>query len=469
MARRDFLKVSTLTGIGFWVAAGNQPRIRASVNDQITVAGVGVGGKGWGDIENASRWGKVVAVCDVDRGRAKHAQLQFEGSKDYTDYRKMFDELGKSIDAVTVSTSDHMHAPISLLAMEMGKHVYAQKPLTRTVAEARKMGEVAKKMNVCTQMGNQGSADAGLRRAAMSLRAGVLGNVKEIHVWTDRPIWPQGIERQTLETFAAAMCRDNPDNAEEEIRKKKEEIAQHLENLDWESWIGAGKYREYFPGLYHAFVWRGWWDFGSGALGDIGCHSLNMAFVGLNLANPATIFAETSGHNFDSFPNQSVVTWEFPALGSRAPLTFKWYDGGLRPDADFLRDHGVNPEAIGGSLIIGDEGYMVGNRVVKGRSIEKVEIPAVTVSEHGQDAAHSLEWGNAIREGKPENCWSNFPNVAGPLAEMILAGNLAVWTANKPGEVGEKIEWDAPGMKIINKVNTPGIEELITPVYREGY
>ncbi|MDR1958643.1 MAG: Gfo/Idh/MocA family oxidoreductase [Planctomycetaceae bacterium] len=469
LSRRHFLKTASVTGMGFWVAAGNTPRISASVNEQITVAGIGVGGKGGGDIENASRWGKVVAVCDADRGRAQNAQKKYGLSTFYTDYRKMFDEQGDRIDAVTVSTSDHMHAPISLLAMASGKHVYSQKPLTRTVSEARKMGNVAAEKRVCTQMGNQGSAEESLRRASALLNAGAIGHVAEIHVWTNRPIWPQGMDRMTLESFSAQIKKDNPDHADEEIGKKKAEMAKGLENLDWESWIGAGKFREFYPRQCHDFVWRGWWDFGTGALGDIGCHSLNMAFVGLNLRNPAKIIAKTSGHHFDSFPKQSVVTWEFPELGGRKALIFKWYDGGLRPDTELLKDHGINPEDDNGSLILGDEGYMVGTGIRKGKTIDPVSFPPVTKSEFGTDAAHSLEWGNAIRNGKPETCWSNFPNVAGPLAEMILAGNLAVWTANKPDEEGELIEWDAQAMKITNHVKTSGLEELIHPVYRQGW
>ncbi|MCL2349003.1 MAG: Gfo/Idh/MocA family oxidoreductase [Planctomycetaceae bacterium] len=452
ISRRRFLKTTTaLTGLGFWVAAGVTPNVRASANERIAVAGIGIGGKGEGDINNASRWGDIVAVCDVDRDRLANAKKRFERSKDYTDFRKMFDDLGKSIDAVTVSGPDHMHAPASLMAMRLGKHVYAQKPLTRTIYESRLMADTAREMKVCTQMGNQGSAGQALRETAMQLKAGVLGPVKEIHIWTDRPIWPQGINRPNPADFP------------------REEIENGLKNLDWDCWINAAKFRDYCPGAYHSFVWRGWWDFGTGALGDIACHAFNMPFVGLELTAPVSVVAKTSGHNRDSFPSKSKVTFQFPARGNFAPLTFTWYDGGWKPNEEMRKEYGFKEDAISGSLIIGEKGYVRGNQIVGAEPVKNVEVRYAPTGADGEDATHSLEWGTAIRENKPENCWSNFPNVAGPLAEAILTGNLAVWNASKPNEEGDMIEWDSKNMKITNNVSTPGLDELIRPVYRDGY
>ena len=451
ISRRGFLKTGTLAGIGFWVAAGATPQARASVNEQIAVAGIGIGGKGGGDIANAARWGKVIAVCDVDRGRLAGAEKRYEGAKAYTDFRKLFDEMGKSIDAVTVSGPDHMHTAVSLMAMRRGIHVYAQKPLTRTIYEARLMGQVAAKNKVCTQMGNQGSAGAGLRRTAAQLQAGVLGKVSEVHIWTDRPIWPQGLDRPKQSDFP------------------KEDVERGLKNVDWDNWISTAPMREFLPGTYHDFKWRGWWDFGTGALGDICCHSLNMAFVGLNLRNPSSVIAKTTGHNHDSFPSSSVVTFQFPALGDRGPIKFVWYDGGWKPNEQMLGDYGFSKDAIGGTLVIGEKGYVRGSQIVGAEPIEGVEFRRAPETEGGEDPMHSLEWGLAIKNNEPETCWSNFTTTAGPLTETVLAGNLAVWNADKPNEEGDLIEWDPVNMKITNNINTPGIEDRIKPTYRKGY
>ena len=452
ISRRGFLKSGTLAGVGFWVAAGNMSQARASANEQIAVAGIGIGGKGGGDIANAARWGKVVAVCDIDRGRLAGAAKHYEGAKPYTDFRKLFEEMGDSIDAVTVSGPDHMHTAASLMAMRRGIHVYAQKPLTRTVYEARMMGRIALENKVCTQMGNQGSASAGLRRTAMQLQAGVLGKVKEIHIWTNRPIWPQGIDRAKQSDFS------------------KEEVEKGLANVDWDSWIGPAPMREYLPNrAYHDFNWRGWWDFGTGALGDICCHSLNMAFVGLNLRNPASVIAKTTGHNHDSFPSSSEVTFQFPKLGDRDALKFVWYDGGWKPNDEILKDYGFSLEADSGTLIIGEKGYVRGSQIVGTDPIEGVEFRKAPEADGNEDAMHSLEWGLAIKNNEPETCWSNFTATSGPLTETVLAGNLAVWNADKPNEEGDLIEWDPVNMKITNNVKTPGLDELIKPVYRKGY
>jgi predicted dehydrogenase len=276
-SRRRFLQTTAATmGVGYWVAGGVQAQESKSPNQRIAMASIGIGGKGTSDSDDAGKRGDMVAICDVDEGRLNQAgENRFPKAKRYTDFRKLLDEMGKSIDAVTVSTTDHTHAPAALMAMRMGKHCFCQKPLTRTIYEARLMGKVAREMKVATQMGNQGTASSGLRRGAAWLRAGVLGNVQEIHIWTNRPIWPQGIERP-----APTECP---------------------KTVDWDLWLGPAPKRPYSKG-YHPFAWRGWWDFGAGALGDMGCHNINMAFMGLDLRNPVSVQAETSGHNKDSFP-----------------------------------------------------------------------------------------------------------------------------------------------------------------------
>jgi len=466
ISRRHFLQGTSLTAFGFWAAAGLSPVVRAaSPNERIAVAGIGIGGKGGGDIANASRWGDVVAVCDIDRGRLAGAQKRYEGAKGYTDFRKLFDEMEKSIDAVTVSTSDHVHTAASLMAMRRGKHVYTQKPLTRTVYEARLMGKTALENKVCTQMGNQGSASDGLRKTAAQLKAGVLGNVTEIHIWTNRPIWPQGIERQKQSDFS------------------QEQIEKGLQNVDWDSWIGPAPMREFLPGVYHDFKWRGWWDFGSGALGDMACHTFNMPYYACELKNPVSVQAITSGHNFDSFPQRSKIFFEFPAVEWRPSVKGVWYDGGNRPDEKLLTDLGLEKPGGSGSLIIGEKGvlyspgdhcdspeYYVDKKRVEIDDLPKVEFRKNSfVDDNYFDLANSLELYEAITKNDPSLCFSNYTANGGPLTETILLGNLAVWAANKPNELGEKIEWDAVNLKVTNNVQTQGVVELIKPVYNEGY
>jgi len=434
-SRRMFLKSSAALGAGYWIAGGLPAQESKSPNERIRFACIGVEGKGRSDSDNAAQHGDVVAICDVDSDRVNRAgDKRFPRAKRFADFRKLLEEMESSIDAVTVSTPDHMHAPAALMAMRMGKHCFCQKPLTRTVYEARLMGQVARDNNLATQMGNQGTADDSLRRAAAWLRAGAIGKVREVHVWTNRPIWPQGIPR-----LAPAPCPDN---------------------LDWELWVGAAPMRPYGrpqPGTegkpYHPFNWRGWWDFGSGALGDMACHEINMAFMGLELRNPTSIRAESSGHNHDSFPKASQVTYEFPANAWRDPVKLVWYDGGNAPSRELCE--GKDP-GKSGKLVVGDKGKLWGyGELLGGGEPMDVKFP--------KSPGHVQEWVDAIRGGKP--AMSNFPDYAGPLAEIVLAGNLAVWLADKNGSPA-KIEWDAANLRANN---ADALEPLLKPVYRPGY
>jgi predicted dehydrogenase len=425
-SRRRFLQTTAATvGVGYWVAGGVQAQESKSPNQRIAMASIGIGGKGTSDSDDAGKRGDMVAICDVDEGRLNQAgENRFPKAKRYTDFRKLLDEMGKSIDAVTVSTTDHTHAPAALMAMRMGKHCFCQKPLTRTIYEARLMGKVAREMKVATQMGNQGTASSGLRRGAAWLRAGVLGNVQEIHIWTNRPIWPQGIERP-----APAECP---------------------KTVDWDLWLGPAPKRPYSKG-YHPFAWRGWWDFGAGALGDMGCHNINMAFMGLDLRNPVSVQAETSGHNKDSFPTWSIITYQFAANAQRPALKMVWYDGGKLPPSEVLGE--LQPSKGGGSLIIGDKGRLWGNQLI-GVEPTDVSFP--------ESPGHFDEWTQAIQGGPAP--MSNFPDYAAPLTETVLLGNLAVWVAAS-GQ-GEKVEWDSENMKA---KNIPGLETLVKPEYQPGY
>ncbi len=430
--RRQFLQTTTATGVGFWIAGGVQAQESDSPNERIAMASVGIGGKGSGDSADAGEAGNMVAICDVDEDRLNAVgKTRFPKAKKYTDFRKMLDEMSQSIDAVTVSTPDHTHAPAALMAMRMGKHCFCQKPMTHSIYEARLMGKVAREMKLATQMGNQGTAESGLRESAALIKAGMLGKVAEVHVWTNRPIWPQGGSRPEP--------KDPP------------------ANLKWDLWLGPAPERPYGNG-YHPFAWRGWWDFGTGALGDMACHNMNLPYMGLDLRDPISVQAETSGHNKDSFPKWSVITYEFPATDVRPAINMIWYDGGKRPDKELL--DGQQP-ASEGTLTIGEKGKLLSSgtggsyQLLDGATEMEVEFP--------KSPGHFNEWVDAIKGGEP--AVSNFPDYASPLTEVVLLGNLAVWMAPEPG-VGEKVEWDAQNMKV---KNIQGLDTIIKPVYREGY
>ncbi len=420
--RRSFLRNASVTAAGFWVAGGLSAQAGESPNERLGMASIGIGGKGDSDSRDAAKHGDMVAICDVDKNRLAAALKRFPGAKGYTDYRKMLDEMGKSIDAVTVSTPDHTHAPASLMAMRMGIHCFCQKPLTRTIYEARLVGQVARENKLATQMGNQGTATDALRRSAHWLKNGAIGTVKELHIWTDRAKgwWLQGVDRPAPKSPPS--------------------------HLPWDLWLGVAPKRPYADG-YHPFAWRGWWDFGTGALGDIACHVVSMPFMGLDLRNPVSAVAETSGHNKDSFPEWSIITFEFAATEQRPALTLTWYDGGKLPAKELCGGHGPLPKT--GSLAVGDKGILLNDKLLDGGTPVDVKFP--------HSPGHFEEWIRAIKTGEP--AMSNFPDYAGPLTETVLLGNLAVWA-------GKKIMWDAANMKV---TNVDGLEPMIKPTYRKGY
>lgn len=426
--RREFLKTSALAGAGVWVVESGVLADVKSPNERIAFACIGVGGKGGSDTSDAAKHGDIVALCDVDEDTLNKAGEKYPNAKRFTDYRKLFEEMGKSIDAVTVSTPDHHHAPASVLAMRMGKHCFCQKPLTHSIWEARRMGEIAREMKVATQMGNQGTANPGLRRSAALVKAGVLGTVKEVHVWTNRPIWEQGGPRP--EGMPAPS------------------------SVHWDVWLGPAPERPYAAGrVYHPFGWRGWWDFGTGALGDMACHTVNMPYMALDLRNPTSVVAETSGNNKDSYPKWSVIKFEFPANDQRPAVAMTWYDGGKKPPPELIGDMKLSNS---GSLIVGEKGrlYTPGdygeNGMLMGVTEVEVQFP--------KSPGHFDEFVRAIRGGEP--AMSNFPDYAGPLTETILLGNLAVWAD------GKKIEWDSKELKASN---APEVAHIIKPEFRSGW
>jgi predicted dehydrogenase len=429
--RRDFLKASALAGVGFWVAgpAAAEKKERSPL-ERVRFACIGVGGKGGSDTADAARHGDVVAICDVDESTLGKASARYPKAQKFTDFRKLFEKMGDSIDAVTVSTPDHVHAVASGMAMLLGKHCFTQKPLTHNIWEARRLAEIASEKKVATQMGNQGSASSGLRKAAALVRAGALGTVKEVHVWTNRPIWPQGIKRPPKQEAPAT--------------------------LHWDLWLGPARARPYGKG-YHPFAWRGWWDFGTGALGDMACHTMNLPFRALELRDPDWVEAQTSGHDRDSYPKWSVIRYHFPARGKRPALTMTWYDGGKLPDAKLL---GGKKVARSGSLMVGDKGklYAPGDGVGSYQLLAGAREVGV---KYPKSPGHFQELVRAIKGGPP--ALSNFPEYATPLTETVLLGNLAVWA-------GKRVEWDARAMRAsVKEEPEPDLDRIVKPRYRKGY
>jgi predicted dehydrogenase len=442
-SRRDFMRYSAAAGAGYWVAGGLALKASASPNEQLQIACCGVNGKGRSDVENASKFGKIHALCDVDRKFLDLSARMYKTDNKFTDYREMLDKLGDQVDVVTCSTPDHTHAVILAKALKMGKNCYGQKPLTHSIWEARELQNIAREAGVVTQMGNQYTAFEPMREAAYRLRNGQVGTVKEVHVWTNRPVWPQGEAR----------------GPEKPVPKE----------LDWESWIGPAPMRPYADG-YHTFKWRGWWDFGTGALGDMACHTCNLPFMGLNMRDPTGVVAETSGHDHDSYPTKSKIKFDFPELDGRAPFTFYWYDGTNLPPAELYADF-VKPGKDGkpkslnasGCLIVGDKctmyaaGDYANDGIELNNGVEWMEVDYPKPPGE-PELGHVAEFYEAILDPKNKKAMSNFVDYAGPLTETILLGNLAVWK-------GEPVKWDA---KTITP-DDPSLMAIVKPAYREGY
>ncbi|MCC7474952.1 MAG: Gfo/Idh/MocA family oxidoreductase [Pirellulales bacterium] len=439
--RRKFLQTSAVAGLGYWITGGLEAAESRSPNEQIQIACIGVGGKGQSDVSNVSKFGKIIALCDVDATILEPQVKVYKVDHNFSDFREMLDKLGDRVDAVTVSTPDHNHAVAAAKAMKMGKHVYCQKPLTHSIWEARRLAEIAREKGVATQMGNQHTAHPAMRKAAYQVKAGQLGTVKEVHVWTNRPVWPQGEERPATKPVPST--------------------------LNWDAWIGCAPFRPYAEG-YHPFKWRGWWDFGTGALGDMACHTCNLPFMALNMRDPISVVAECAEHNGDSYPPRSKITFEFPKLGDRAAFTLYWYDGGNLPERHLFEgvtittksDDGkvIPPPAISGVLLIGDKAkmYAAGDYAEQGTEIVGDVEPMN--ANYPRSPGHEKEWFNAMRDPK-KPAMSNFPDYSGPLTETILLGNLAVYKRGK-------VEWDPINLK---PLNDPSLEKIVRPTYREGY
>lgn len=486
-SRREFLQNTSAIGAAIFVGGSIDLRGQErSANERMNVACFGVGGKGGSDSAHAAEFGNVLAICDVDRNtlESKSKAKGFTSAEKYTDYRELLDKHGKNIEIATISTPDHMHGPITLACMRLGISCYTQKPLTRTIYEARKLAEVAKETGVCTQMGNQGTALDSSREAIAQISSGVLGTLKEVYAWSNRPVWAQGPgRRMDIDKFAAQAKKDDPENAEKLIEKKKEEIAKALERVDWKNWLGVAPPRPYWPGLYHTFQHRGWWDFGTGALGDMACHQLTVPFASCGLRDPISVVAKSTGHDFDSFPASSVIKFEFPETPERPAIPFWWYDRrGNKPPMEVFAKYGIKTVSDSGVMIIGEKGAFYSTDDYCGKydlkGVEKVKVDYEKAEDKGNNDLNNMyELFRAKRANDPKIAKSNFIDRAGPLTETILLGNLAVWAAAKGsdngelGDWGEKVEWDAKGLKVTNlaSLKTPGVADLIKPVYAEGH
>jgi hypothetical protein len=462
LSRRQFLVYSSIAAAGasaFTACATPRPR-RLAATDKLRIACVGVGGKGRSDVAHCGSE-EIVALCDADESQAVEARKSFPNAKFYADWREMLDEEEDNIDAITVSTPDHLHAVVASRAIKMGKHVYCQKPLTQTVHEARYLRKLASQYNVVTQMGNQGSAEDGLRRAVEVVQAGVIGPIRQIHVWTNRPIWPQGLRR--------------PDGSDP--------VPQ---GLKWDHFLGPADPIPYKAGIYHPFNWRGWFDFGTGALGDMACHTANMPFRAAKLGYPKLIeLLDHSELNPDTFPKTSKIRFLFPSREGLPETEFFWYDGNpsdkevkpLRPHEDITTDIRAMLDNVpdAGCLLIGETGqvfspdsYGAGffikmndeKDLVISNSHEAVKAVPQTIPRNthpgGSDERQHLEWIAGCKGG-PEP-YSNF-NIAAYLTEIILLGCVALRT-------GKKLEWDGPGMKA---ANAPEAAQFIKRAYRKGY
>ena len=449
--RREFVSLAALAAATATIVprhvlgAANQP----SANEKLNIAGVGVGGMGANNLAKCAGE-NIVALCDLDSAHASKTFSTYPGAKTYKDFRVMLDRQ-KDIDAVIVATPDHTHAVIALAAIELGKHVYVQKPLAHSVQEARVLTEAARRNSVATQLGNQGHSGDGARLICEWIADGAIGAVQEVHAWTNRPVWAQGIEV------------DRP-----------QETPPVPASLDWDLWIGPAATRPYHP-TYHPGTWRAWWDFGTGSLGDLGCHILDAPFWALNLKYPTSVegcvstywhdlWQETKAKN-ETYPRSTIVRFQFPERDGMPPTKLTWWDGGMMPARpDDLEEGRRMGDSDGGVLFVGDKGKLVcgcygrSPRLIPEPKMQAYTRPAETLARipDGQDG-HELDWVRACKGGQPAS--SNF-DFSGPLSEMVLMGNLAVRYPNR------KLLWIGEKMEVTNDAEA---NSYVRRQYRQGW
>jgi predicted dehydrogenase len=446
LTRREFIGTTATAAAGFVIVPRKVlggPGYQAP-SDTLNIGCVGVGGKGTSDIWACSTE-NIVALCDADDEQMARFMTQKDNKPEYQpkydkaakhrDFRKMLEK--EKLDAITVSTPDHTHAVVAMTAMKMGKHVFVQKPLTHTVKEARLLAQEAKKRNLVTQMGNQGHSKEGARLICEWIWDGAIGDVREVHVWTNRPIWPQGI--------------DAP-----------KEIPSVPPTLDWDVWLGPAPWRPYHP-AYLPFNWRGWWDYGTGAVGDMGAHLVDQPFWALKLGAPATVQASSTKYTKDSYPLAEVITYEFPARGKMPPARMIWYDGGLMPPRPAVLDEGrMMGDDSGGCLFVGAKGmimcstYGENPRILPEQLMRDYKRPGKTIP---RSPGIMEEWIAAIKAGKKSTTDFDY---SGPLTETMLLGNVAL----RMKDATAVLHWDAVNMQV---TNLPEANQFIHKEYRAGW
>ncbi len=451
-SRRTFLKTSaaafaTIQIVPSFVigARGQTPP-----SQKLNIAGIGIGGMGGNNIKRCAEENNIVALCDVDQEYAAHTFKEHPDAKQYVDYREMLDKQ-KDIDAVIIATPDHVHAPIAMAAMRAGKHVYCQKPLAHSVNEVRAMTEAARKYKVATQMGNQGHSNEGARQICEWIWSGAIGNVHEVHAWTNRPVWPQGIEVE--------RPKDTPPVPAP---------------LDWDRWIGPAPMRPYNP-IYLPAKWRAWWDFGTGSLGDLGCHILDPVFWSLKLKYPVAVegcistywegFWKKTEPKNETYPRSTIARYNFPAREGMPEVKLTWWDGGLMPPRpDELEEGRQMGDSDGGVLFHGDKGILMcgcygkSPQLIPQSKMTDFKRPAPTLDRvKGGETGHEKNWLEACRGGKP--ACSNF-DYSGPLSEMVLMGNLCVRFP------GRRLLWDGEKMEVTNDAEA---NKYVKREYRQGW
>lgn len=426
LTRRQMLRTTAVGAAAVWTTAkswgGEAP---ASPNEKLNIAGIGVGGQGGWDVgECASQ--NIVALCDVDQRRAANSYKRFPKAKHFRDYRKMLDQIHGEIDAVVVGTPDHSHALPAVTAMNLGKHCYCEKPLAHCVYEVRKMIDVAKAKKLATQMGTQIHAGTNYRRVVELVQSGVIGPVGEVHVW--HPVAYGGGDRP----------KETPPVPPE---------------LDWDLWLGAAPARPYHP-CYCPGTWRSWWDFGTGGLGDFGCHYMDLPYWALKLRHPTTIEAEGPPVHPERTSPGLVIRYAFPARGDLPPVKMTWYDGGKRPP--FLAERKV-PDWGAAVLFLGQKGMLIADygrhQLLPEAQYAGFKPPAPTIP---NSIGHHAEWIRACKTGEPTTC--NF-DYSGTLAETVLLGVVA-------HRAGKKLEWDAANLKA---VGCPEADRFLRKNYRDGW
>ncbi|KEQ28968.1 Gfo/Idh/MocA family protein [Pedobacter antarcticus] len=469
--RRSFLKTAAVASAGFMIVPrhvlGGKGFLAPS--DRLIVAGVGAGGKGQSDIAAFAKSGKadIGFLCDVDTKRAAASVKNFPKAKFYKDYREMFDKEHKNFDAVSVSTPDHSHAVIASAAMQLNKHVYVQKPLTHDIYEARKLTELAKRFKVVTQMGNQGASNDGPRQMKEWYDAGLIGDVHTVYAWTDRPVWPQGI----------------PWSA------NKAEIPS---TLDWDLWLNTAPYKDFVDKLV-PFNWRGWWDYGTGALGDMGCHLLEAPFSTLGLkyakdvqASVGSVYVDEfkRGYFPDSCPPSSHVTLTFPKTEkTKGDVTVHWMDGGIQPTRpEELEANEVFGDGGNGTLFIGTKGKMMAStysadpRLLPLSRNKDIRVPEKFARVKDGANGHYAQWVEACIAGYGKKELSSPFEIAGPLTEALLMANLAIrandlQVKNAQGKTSYpgrdiKLLWDNEQMKV---TNFDAVNQFVKRDYRKGW